>query len=198
MNWRKSIDISCRFLVGMAFVLRLNPFYRKVKRDPKVTQLKRRKRQLEEFTGTFQPDQPTFIVVHGWKSSTQSDTVQNIKNNYLSTQECNVIGIWFGISKILRWFKFFGNIDLQPSIGRIWHRIIFTWYQLDKHAKLVNIWPKWSIILFRNKMLTLKAFIWLATVWALIPLAMRAPIREVAESPVSQVPFQFQQLKIQI
>lgn len=68
-------------------------------------QLRRRKRQLEEFIGTFQPDQPTFIVVHGWKSSTQSDTVQNIKNNYLSTQECNVIGMESGNTRILRLFK---------------------------------------------------------------------------------------------
>lgn len=70
--------------------------YRKVKRDPKVMQLKRRKRDLEEFNGSFQADAPTYIVVHGWKSSTQSDTVQNIKNGYLMTRECNVIGMEIG------------------------------------------------------------------------------------------------------
>lgn len=66
--------------------------YRKVKRSPKVVQLKRHKRELAEFNGMYNPDVPTFIVVHGWKSSTQSDTVQNIKNGYLMTRECNVIG----------------------------------------------------------------------------------------------------------
>lgn len=69
------------------------PVYRKVKRDPKVMQLKRRKRDLEEFNESFQSNAPTFIIVHGWKSSTQSDTVQNIKNGYLMTRECNVIGM---------------------------------------------------------------------------------------------------------
>lgn len=53
---------------------------------------RRRKREMEEFNGVYNADVPTYIVVHGWKSSTQSDTVQNIKDNYLATKECNVIG----------------------------------------------------------------------------------------------------------
>lgn len=56
-------------------------------------QLRRRKREMEEFNGTFKSELPTYIVVHGWKSSTRSDTVQNIKDNYLATKECNVIGM---------------------------------------------------------------------------------------------------------
>lgn len=56
-------------------------------------QLRRRKRDVEEFSGSFQPDVPTYVVVHGWKSSTQSDTVQNIKDGFLTTRECNVIGM---------------------------------------------------------------------------------------------------------
>lgn len=53
---------------------------------------KKRKRSIEEFTGAYDPDLPTYVVVHGWKSSSQSDTVQDIKDNYLSTRDANVIG----------------------------------------------------------------------------------------------------------
>lgn len=53
---------------------------------------KRRKRDVEEFTSNFQKDLPTYVVCHGWKSGTDSDTVQNIKDNYLKTRDCNVIG----------------------------------------------------------------------------------------------------------
>lgn len=53
---------------------------------------KRKKRSVEEFTEAYDKDLPTYIVVHGWKSSTNSDTVQDIKDNYLKTRDCNVIG----------------------------------------------------------------------------------------------------------
>lgn len=53
---------------------------------------KRRKRDVEAFSSNFQADLPTYVVVHGWKSGTDSDTVQNIKDNYLKTRDCNVIG----------------------------------------------------------------------------------------------------------
>lgn len=53
---------------------------------------RRRRRNTEEFTNNFQKDLQTYIVVHGWKSGTDSDTVQNIKDNYLKTRDCNVIG----------------------------------------------------------------------------------------------------------
>lgn len=53
---------------------------------------KRRKRDAEDFTTNFQADLPTYVVVHGWKSGTNSNTVQNIKDNYLKTRDCNVIG----------------------------------------------------------------------------------------------------------
>lgn len=66
---------------------------RKSEREPKVLQMsKRRKREAEEFSRNFQKDLPTYVVVHGWKSGTDSDTVQNIKDNYLKTRDCNVIG----------------------------------------------------------------------------------------------------------
>lgn len=68
-------------------------WYRKSERQPKVMQMdKRKKRSVEEFTEAYDKDLPTYIVVHGWKSSTNSDTVQDIKDNYLKTRDCNVIG----------------------------------------------------------------------------------------------------------
>lgn len=53
---------------------------------------KRKRRSIEEFTESFDKNLPTFVIVHGWKSGTDSDTVQDIKDNYLKTRECNVIG----------------------------------------------------------------------------------------------------------
>lgn len=53
---------------------------------------RRKRRNVEEFTEAFNKDLQTYVVVHGWKSSTASDTVQDIKDNYLKTRECNVIG----------------------------------------------------------------------------------------------------------
>lgn len=42
-------------------------------------QLRRRKRRsTEEFMESFDKDLPTYVIVHGWKSSTASDTVQVI------------------------------------------------------------------------------------------------------------------------
>lgn len=53
---------------------------------------KRRRRNLEEFTKAFDTTAPTYVIIHGWKSSSDSDTVQNIKDNYLQMQDANVIG----------------------------------------------------------------------------------------------------------
>lgn len=53
---------------------------------------KRKKRNVEEFTKAFDTNSPTYVIVHGWKSSSDSDTVQNIKDNYLQMQDVNVIG----------------------------------------------------------------------------------------------------------
>lgn len=67
--------------------------HRKSARQPKVMQLsKRKRRNADEFMESFDKDLPTYIIVHGWKSNTASDTVQDIKDNYLNTRDCNVIG----------------------------------------------------------------------------------------------------------
>lgn len=55
-------------------------------------QLRKKRSSLDDFNDFYRPNVPTYIVVHGWKSSTNSDTVQDIKNGLLNTRDCNVIG----------------------------------------------------------------------------------------------------------
>lgn len=40
----------------------------------------------------FRPNGETKIIIHGWQSNSQTDTVQRIKDAYLLTRDCNVIG----------------------------------------------------------------------------------------------------------
>lgn len=62
-------------------------------RQPKVMQLrKKRDASIDEFNMHYKPDKETKIIIHGWRSSTNSDTVQNIKDNYLKKYDVNVIG----------------------------------------------------------------------------------------------------------
>ncbi|XP_031632237.1 lipase member H-like [Contarinia nasturtii] len=62
--------------------------------QPKVMQMnKRKRRSVDDFAEAFDKDLPTYVIVHGWKSSSQSDTVQDIKDNYLKTKDCNVIAV---------------------------------------------------------------------------------------------------------
>lgn len=46
----------------------------------------------KHFEAMFEPDIETKILIHGWESDTQSTFVQSVKNNYLKTRNCNVIG----------------------------------------------------------------------------------------------------------
>ncbi|GAB0095669.1 inactive pancreatic lipase-related protein 1 [Sergentomyia squamirostris] len=41
----------------------------------------------------FNPELQTKLLVHGWRSNEESDTVQNIKNNYLSKKNVNIITV---------------------------------------------------------------------------------------------------------
>ncbi|KAL0266518.1 UNVERIFIED_CONTAM: hypothetical protein PYX00_009030 [Menopon gallinae] len=41
----------------------------------------------------FDPSKPTKIVIHGWRSSGNSDTVVNIRNAYLNRSDVNVIAV---------------------------------------------------------------------------------------------------------
>lgn len=66
--------------------------YRKAAREPKVLQLRKKRSALDDFNDYFRPNVQTYVVVHGWKSSTKSDTVQDIKDGLLNTRDCNVIG----------------------------------------------------------------------------------------------------------
>lgn len=51
-----------------------------------------RNNELLEFNSFFDGNVETKIVIHGWQSNTRSDTVQKIKDAYLRTRDCNVIG----------------------------------------------------------------------------------------------------------
>ncbi|XP_059610015.1 lipase member I-like [Phlebotomus argentipes] len=43
--------------------------------------------------GNFNPQLQTKLLVHGWRSNEESDTVQNIKNNYLSKRNLNIVTV---------------------------------------------------------------------------------------------------------
>lgn len=53
---------------------------------------KRQKPDLDEFNAYFEPNHQTKILIHGWMSDSQSEFVQSLKNNYLKSRDCNVIG----------------------------------------------------------------------------------------------------------
>lgn len=53
---------------------------------------KKRDTSLDEFNQLYKPNKETKIIIHGWRSSTNSDTVQNIKDSYLQKYDINVIG----------------------------------------------------------------------------------------------------------
>lgn len=57
----------------------------------------------QDFRTSFQPDLETKVLIHGWESDTQSAFVQSVKNNYLQSRECNIIGK--PVLKVIR-FKF--------------------------------------------------------------------------------------------
>ncbi|XP_055696443.1 endothelial lipase-like isoform X2 [Lutzomyia longipalpis] len=47
----------------------------------------------EIYFADFNPRLQTKLLVHGWRSNEESDTVQNIKNNYLSRKNLNIISV---------------------------------------------------------------------------------------------------------
>lgn len=46
----------------------------------------------EEMAGKFNPKLDTKILVHGWKSSTQSNSIQSIRGAYMQKGHINVFG----------------------------------------------------------------------------------------------------------
>lgn len=46
----------------------------------------------EEMAGKFNPDLDTKILVHGWKSSTTSDSIQSIRGAYTIRGNLNIFG----------------------------------------------------------------------------------------------------------
>ena len=81
-------------------------FYRKNTMDsPSMFKMVDESKPLS-IAKTFDPVLPTKFVIHGWKSSSQSDIGQNIKNAYLTVSDMNVICKWF--VKRLEYLKKFG------------------------------------------------------------------------------------------
>lgn len=47
---------------------------------------------MAEFNRFYDPDVPTKMIIHGWRSNPSSDTILNMKDAYLKKGEYNVIG----------------------------------------------------------------------------------------------------------
>uniref|UniRef100_A0A1B0D398 Lipase domain-containing protein n=1 Tax=Phlebotomus papatasi TaxID=29031 RepID=A0A1B0D398_PHLPP len=48
---------------------------------------------INYYFGDFNPELETKLLIHGWHSNEESDTVQNIKNNYLSRKNLNIVTV---------------------------------------------------------------------------------------------------------
>lgn len=68
---------------------------------PKNIQLRKKSDVTIDFEKKYRPNNPTKIVIHGWKSSISSDLVNSITYAYLSTLDCNVIGNFYRIQMYL-------------------------------------------------------------------------------------------------
>lgn len=53
---------------------------------------KKRDTPMDDFNKQYDPAKCTKIIIHGWRSSSESDTVRNIKDSYLHNYDVNVIG----------------------------------------------------------------------------------------------------------
>lgn len=69
-------------------------------KDPKRFTIRRKRahqqevvESLEDIDQLFNSDLPTKIYCHGWKSSSEAESLQRIKNNYLDKMNCNVIAV---------------------------------------------------------------------------------------------------------
>ncbi|XP_055683759.1 phospholipase A1-like [Lutzomyia longipalpis] len=61
-----------------------------------------RSARKREASDVFDPNLETKFLIHGWQSSKSTDTIQNIKNNYLKVADMNVIAV--------DWSELAGNI----------------------------------------------------------------------------------------
>lgn len=70
------------------------------KKAPKRFTIRRKREEnheieenIEDIDRLFNPELPTKIYCHGWKSSSEAESLQRIKNNYLDKINCNVIAV---------------------------------------------------------------------------------------------------------
>lgn len=54
---------------------------------------RRRDTNRDEFNSYFDPKRDTKVLIHGWQSSSKSDTIQSIMMAYLEMGDYNVIGM---------------------------------------------------------------------------------------------------------
>lgn len=52
--------------------------------------------EILENNDNFDPEQPTKVVIHGWKNTYQSPVGQSIKNAYLKNEDMNVLIVHWG------------------------------------------------------------------------------------------------------
>lgn len=84
------------YALAMSFVKilkHIDSFCRKSAQQPtRISSFIDQSDKINEFNRLFRPDLETKIIIHGWRGSPQTDTVQNIKNAYLKNGLYNIIG----------------------------------------------------------------------------------------------------------
>lgn len=63
--------------------------------DNEVSNQRYKRDTWEEMAEKFNPKLDTKILVHGWKSSTQSNSIQSIRGAYMQRGHVNVFGKFF-------------------------------------------------------------------------------------------------------
>lgn len=136
-------------------------------------QLRPKRDDVDDFNANFRPDAETKIIIHGWRSSTSSDTVQNIKDAYLYSMDCNIIGkriCCFFLFVPITFFCIF-----QLSIGPMLPPIPSITSRPHKHETLADTWPNWSTFWSSGTKSVPDTFTSLVTAWA--PMRPDTPAR---------------------
>ncbi|KAJ6626577.1 Pancreatic triacylglycerol lipase, partial [Pseudolycoriella hygida] len=84
---------------------------------------KKRDTSMDEFNNQYNPSKETKILIHGWRSSTNSDTVQHIKDAYLQKFDYNVIAVdWESVASN---FFYFTPATQTRDVGRYVAELIY-------------------------------------------------------------------------
>ncbi|KAG4068150.1 hypothetical protein HA402_001575 [Bradysia odoriphaga] len=84
---------------------------------------KKRDVSMDEFNKNYDPNKETKIIIHGWRSNTNSDTVQNIKDAYLQKYDVNVIAVdWASVASN---FYYFQPATQTRDVGRYVSELIY-------------------------------------------------------------------------